>query len=152
MHRGTVYNKLNKELSGSSFQNLGSNKTTVITAYYQIPSKYKHEDTYHKWLVNFFDMDFKCIVYVDQYTLEFLSKSFPPSTRRQYIVRPFTTFATNAWNWTNDEIIDPERGNGHNKLLYQIWNEKLFMVTSYSIVVPDIISKPVTSQRKLWNA
>ena len=33
--------------------------------------------------------------------------------------------------WTMMEELDPERGNGHNRLLYSVWNEKTnFMLTA----------------------
>jgi hypothetical protein len=101
--------------------------TTVVTAYYRIASKHGH-DRYASWIANFLSLPMAVVIFGDADSLEFLERSHPASSMRQYRERPLASFETARWSWMTDEECDHERGIGHNRSLYQLWNEKIFMV------------------------
>ena len=106
---------------------LGNRGTTVVTAFYRISSKYSLR-TYDAWINNFMAMGFRCVVYGDDDAVAYLRASWPATADRVYVVRPLHAFTTARWDWSADEDRDPEQCVGHSKVLYQIWNEKPFLV------------------------
>ena len=104
-------------------------KSTVVSAYYKINSKHTSAK-YEAWIANFMKLatDMNTIIYGDKDSLKLLTTLYPASPVRTYIERPFEDFYTSKWSWAKEEAMDPELSKGHNARLYQIWNEKIFMV------------------------
>lgn len=119
-----------KQETAQNKRNLGSDLTTVVTSYYNIPSKYNHSISYLRWIPNFMAMDFKCVIFVDSFSFRKLSKKWPPTHRRSYLIKEISDFESShgKWNWFAQELLDPEYYMGHNALLYKLWSEKVFMV------------------------
>jgi glycosyltransferase involved in cell wall biosynthesis len=104
-------------------------KSTVVSAYYRISSKHT-TSKYDTWIENFMQMarTMNTIIYGDKDSLKFLKSLYPETPTRIYIERRFEDFYTSKWSWAKEETCDPELAKGHNARLYQIWNEKIFMV------------------------
>lgn len=100
-------------------------RPTVVTCYYRVPSKASHE-RYMEWIANFMAQEFSVVVYGDHDSLPDLMAKWPPSPTRIYQFLPMEEFIVAGWDWSKDAARDHERN--HSVELYQIWNEKIFMV------------------------
>ena len=78
----TEYYPPSWKILSPNYQNLGSDTTTVITAYYLVPSKYASEK-YKLWIRSFMTMNFKVLIFTDKYTAKYLKQSYPPTNRRR---------------------------------------------------------------------
>lgn len=108
----------------------------IVSCYYEIPSK-TSKDHYYTWMDNFMDISVRKVIFTDQRTFETLSKKYPETENRTYILKEISEFRTSEWDWSHDESIDTEKHVGHNRLLYQIWNEKPFFVKSAAELFPQ---------------
>lgn len=102
-------------------------QATVVSCYYKIPSKQTHE-TYMKWIENFMSLNFNCVLFVNKESKDILTRLYPQTDKRIYVEYDFEDFYTSKWDWKEEEARDPNPSVGHNALLYQIWNEKIFFV------------------------
>jgi len=110
----------------SSYPNCSS---TLVTAYYKIPSKHSHTK-YTTWMTNFLSLPDCLVVFVEP-GLEGLVRALRPASLHPYtliIARPLTSFLVhdlaNKTVWDDQEQMDHELAVGHSRLLYWIWNEK----------------------------
>jgi Bacterial protein of unknown function (HtrL_YibB) len=101
-------------------------KTTVVTAYYAVKSKFPAE-TYLNWIRIFMAADLAVVVFGDEPSLALLKAEFPENARRRYRLKPFEQFVTSEWSWETDFDLDEEQSL-HSMELYKIWNEKPFFV------------------------
>lgn len=99
---------------------------TVVTCYYNIPSKFIHE-TYMEWISNFMTMDFKSVIYCDKKSFENLSAIYPVKENRNYRLVEIDDFYVSKFNWDKDYDMDPEKSI-HSIELYKVWAEKVFFV------------------------
>lgn len=109
---------------------IANGTVTVITAYYDIPSK-KPRSEYLKRMENFLPQ-IPCNLYIytsraDYPTLSKLRKSHLPRTK--FIVKEFTELqeARRMELWKQQHKLDREKGY-HSPELYIIWAEKIHMV------------------------
>jgi len=103
--------------------------STLVTAYYKIPSKHSHTK-YTTWMTNFLSLPDCLVVFVEP-GLDGLVRALRPASLHPYtliISRPLTSFLVhdlaNKTVWDAQEQMDHELAVGHNRLLYWIWNEK----------------------------
>jgi glycosyltransferase involved in cell wall biosynthesis len=101
--------------------------TTVVAAYYLIASKHSRLE-YAKWIENFMQMPFESLIFVDRESHDYLSAKYPETERRRYSLLDFSEFTTSRWEWESELRKDLEVGIGHSPKLYQVWNEKPFLV------------------------
>ena len=121
--------------------NIEESSTTVITAFYMIRNKHK---SFHSWIQNFMSMDFKVIIFGDKLSLHYLRKHWPDTNRRLYIQREIREFVTSNWSWDDEVKKDEFFYIGRNAKLYQVYNEKIFMVN-------DVISMdPFSTEVFMW--
>lgn len=118
---------------------------TLVSSYYRIPSKHSHTK-YDEWIDNFMTVTATaaCVIYGDEDSLGFLRAKYPESPTRRYELCPFLAFVTARWNWDKEVAADPETAIGHNARLYQIWAEKIFMVTD------TIHANPYKTNKFVW--
>lgn len=105
---------------------------TVVTCYYQIPSK-QSKEVYHKWIANFMQMNFQVVIFTDQETYEFLNVQYPARKNRIYQVVELKEFVCSQEfcndGWDFGYHLDHELYTvRHSVPLYKVWNEKLFFV------------------------
>ena len=100
---------------------------TVVSCYYLTSSKHSIAK-YMEWIRNFMAMDMKVIIFTNSYSLPALNSLYPETEKRQYKIREINDFYTSRWDWNKEVVMDPEIHVGHNPFLYQIWNEKIFMI------------------------
>ena len=120
----------NPHRSGNDLQTgekFGSQTTTVVTCYYRVASKY-HFAVYDGWIQNFMAMQFRTVIFSNADGIAYLVERWPANENRIYIEKPILKFHTSKWDWAVDEALDPEQCVNHNRRLYQIWNEKIFLV------------------------
>ena len=108
-------------------ERIGSQTTTVVSCYYRVASKY-HFAVYDGWIENFMAMRFRSVIYSDSDGIAYLTDRWPANDNRIYIEKSIAQFHTSKWDWAIDETLDPEQCVNHNRRLYQIWNEKIFLV------------------------
>lgn len=99
----------------------------IVSCYYEVPSKTSKEQ-YYAWMNNFMDISVRKLIFTNNQTFETLSKKYPENENRTYILKEISEFRTSECDWSYDELIDTEKHVGHNRLLYQIWNEKPFFI------------------------
>ena len=104
---------------------------TVVTAYYQISSKYP-SDKYLEWIKKFFQLPCNLYIFSDKNSIETLKQIRNNSNNTYYHELEISDFYTNKYKdlWEHSYKIDPERINGlnHTPELYMIWAEKPFLV------------------------
>ncbi|OWA51039.1 hypothetical protein BV898_15541 [Hypsibius exemplaris] len=103
---------------------------TVVTAYYQIPSKF--DNTQYMIWIKYFLSNIPCHLYIftdDQSlpALEELRMVF--LNRTKFVLRPFDELemSKNMTMWEEEKRLDPEEER-HTKELYALWNEKVNFV------------------------
>jgi len=101
--------------------------TTLVTAYYEIPSK-KSIEQYHQWIKTFMQLECNMIIFTDNKSSEWLCKNYPETSTRKYRLLEISDFTTSKWDYKKDELVDHERCVGHSENLYKVWNEKPFFV------------------------
>lgn len=104
--------------------------TTFVTAYYDIPNKFKTSTVYMEWMQNFlgFVGNMNVVVFSTGNALEQI-KTWIHSERIHCIDLPFEHFTTFQFQQAleHQKNIDPEK-DIHTVELYMIWNEKPFFV------------------------
>ena len=107
--------------------------STLVTAYYRIPSKHSHEE-YLAWMVNLLSLQDCLVVFCSPDQQETLQALRPSSYPTLILPRPISSFLmsnllTKA-EWVEQERRDGERAAtpGHNSKLYRVWNEKTNML------------------------
>ncbi len=98
---------------------------TIVTAYYQIPSK-ASPAIYHSWLKNMLKtIVTPMVIFGDDTSLPILkeARGILPAV---FIRLPLNEFYMTRFQtyWIKDYQRDHERNVGHNPYLYMIWNEK----------------------------
>jgi len=104
-----------------------TDKATVVTSYYRIPSKHSHTH-YEEWIANFMLLTMNVIIYVDAESHNFLRSRYPESQKRKYKVREFKDFKTSKYNWEKEVAKNTKPHPGHNARLFQLWAEKFYFV------------------------
>jgi len=131
----------------SQFRTSAQCNSTVITGYYHIQSKHSHEQ-YLAWMSNMLTIQDCLVIFTDpeeETTIQSMRSAAYPTI---IIPRTIDTFLVSTIvssdEWEVHEALDPERGNGHNRLLYSVWVEKTNMMK----IVADI--NPFSSSYFVW--
>lgn len=107
---------------------------TIVTAYYEVPSK-RTKAEYYKWINNFFQLNCNIVLFTDaahSADMQFLRRGKP----MHIIIREFCDLE--MWKkyfieWHMHYSMDPEQ-KIHSPDLYAIWaNKSLFVEEAYSI-------------------
>ena len=105
-------------------------QVTIVSCFYVIEkSKHRLVD-YVMWMINFFKIKTKKIIFTDQHTYDRLFKQIlDPNT--DFYIYEINDFKMSKWmiefEWLNQHNKDPE-AIIHSKELYKIWNEKTEML------------------------
>ena len=101
-------------------------KITIFTCWYNINNKYNYQ-TYMNWLPNFLGLNINMVIYTDIKSKSIL-ESFREERNTHYIIREIEDFQVYKYlpYWEHCEKIDIEKGGGHNKYLYMVWNERSY--------------------------
>ena len=100
---------------------------TLVTAYYNIKSKYPHQ-VYLDYMENFLTFQ-DCMVIFTSPDMAETIREMRPSSYPTLII-PVELNQTLSYGllteeqWAEEERKDPEQGIGHNRDLYVVWNEK----------------------------
>lgn len=118
-----------------AFQNIRSKEDqdiTVVTAYYQISSKYS-DNTYKRWISDFLRLPCQKLIFTDAESVEQLKKMASLSKRTQFIVQN-----KSEWEvledvplevWEAQVKLDRETANvNHTAWLYALWSQKPYFV------------------------
>lgn len=117
------------------FQNIRSKADqdiTVVSAYYQISSKYS-DDTYKRWIVDFFRLPCHKLIFTDAESVDDLKKMAKVNNHTHFIVQNKM-----EWEvledvpldvWEAQVKMDPETKQvNHTAWLYALWNQKPYFV------------------------
>lgn len=121
--------------------------STMITGYFNISSKFSHEQ-YMEWMTNLLTVQDCLVIFTDPQT-ESTIRSLRPASYPSIVI-PYTidSFLVNtiltSEEWDEQEKMDPEFGIGHNRHLYAVWNEKTNMMK----IVAD--TNPYFSSYFVW--
>ncbi len=118
--------------------------TTIVTAYYTIPSKQSNEK-YLVWIKYFLELPCNMIIYTDEQNYEYIKQCrHNYINKTQVIVKPIEKFFVYRYldYFKYCKEIDCEKY--HSVDLYMIWNEKTFMTYEASI------KNPFNSTYFLW--
>lgn len=114
---------------GNFYQNLcfeNDKKPTVVSAYYQIKSKFKHNN-YYEWANNFLQIPFNLVVYTDKENIEWIRNA---RGKLPIIMIEKSLEELEAYKLKNEyeyfASVDPE--TYHTPELYMIWAEKIKFV------------------------
>lgn len=123
-------------------------EVTVVSAYYNIPSKFNNNQ-YIDWIVNFFNLNCSIIFFSDSETIELIKHKCSDILKCKNIIfinKPFHELY--YWSdkfqkiWANHYELDHEKY--HSPELYAIWNEKP------KFVLHAIDLNPFNSSKFLW--
>lgn len=100
-------------------------KITLVTGYFDMPSKYSHE-TYKNWMKNFLSLDEAMVIFTDDKTFDYI-KSFRKPENTIIIKTSIKNFEVYKYidYWNYCKSIDIEKGH-HSIEMYMIWNEKSY--------------------------
>ena len=102
--------------------------TTFVSAYYDIPNKFKNSTVYMEWMQNFlgFVGNMNLVLFSTGNALEQIKTLTEQNKQIHCIDLPFEHFMTFPFQHAleNQKNIDPEK-DIHTVELYMIWNEKL---------------------------
>jgi len=110
------------------YNNESKNQCTLVTAYYDIKSKFK-KDIYLNWANTFMKIHAPIILYTEAHIVDYI-KSIRGDRPIQINVIPFEEIDT--WkmykeNWVEHFKMDPENAY-HTPELYAVWAQKAFFV------------------------
>jgi hypothetical protein len=124
---------LQNKISGINIEDLKnkSSKTTIVTAYYNIKSKYP-SNTYISWMQNFLKIPCNLVVFTDEGSYDIIKNfriSFGLEHKTVIILKRIEEFYNYKYidYYKYCHSIDIEN-NYHTPELYMIWNEKTYFV------------------------
>ena len=100
---------------------------TLVTAYYEIPSKFSR-DRYMAWATTFLALEAPIVLFTDAPCVDAIREK-RGSRPLHLVVLPFAELETWAYRaeWVAHHALDPEKAV-HSPELYAIWAEKAFFV------------------------
>jgi hypothetical protein len=100
-------------------------KTTLITAYFELPISKKSHDQYIEWMKNMLIIETPMVIFSDEASKP-LIKQIRGTLPSYYVTLDFDDFYTARYETTfyEHQLLDREIAVGHNPQLYMIWNEK----------------------------
>jgi hypothetical protein len=100
-------------------------KTTLITAYFELPISKKSHDQYIEWMKNMLIIETPMVIFSDEASKP-LIKQIRGNLPTYYVTLDFDDFYTARYETTfyEHQLLDHEIHIGHNPQLYMIWNEK----------------------------
>jgi len=134
--------KQNPKLVASRFwgPDYYSQKCTVVSAFYRMPSKFK-EEVYVQWARNFFgSIACHLVIFTEEDCAQLFKEIRAPfSDRTQIIILPRAEWTANKkWGadlWEQQRALDPE-SKIHSADLYKIWYEKKEFVLKAAQINP----------------
>ena len=99
---------------------------TLVTAYFDIPSKFSHQ-TYLKWMENLLSVTDAMIIFTEEKLVDYIKKRrlHAPTHIVTTTIREFKSFKDYGETYWNDQHEkDPESGLHRGYQLYCVWNEK----------------------------
>ena len=140
---------INISTSISSSSSLVTSQTTIVSAYFQIKSKFAKE-TYLEWMENFLSLQDPMVIFTTSDWVQ------PIMSKRQHAVNktllivmklsevPLATNHDTAF-WEHQLEIDPERKRHAGYMVFWVWLSKTYFVTR------AIEMNPFQSQVFLWS-
>ena len=105
-----------------------STSTTIVTAYFDIPSKHTSKE-YDKWMSNMLSLQDAMVIYTTNDMVPTIKRLRAHATERTHIVpmelkdMRMATHYSSAF-WKSQHAMDPERNHHVDLRLYWIWGEK----------------------------
>lgn len=100
-------------------------RTTIVTAYFQLPISKKNHDQYIQWMKNMLFIQTPMVIFSDEISKPLITE-IRGNLPTHYITIDFPDFYTYQYetSFYEHQLIDHEILIGHNPQLYMIWNEK----------------------------
>ena len=103
--------------------------TTIVTAYFDVPSKHSNKQ-YYSWMQNFFSLKDAMVVFTSPNLYPIVANMRKDHMHRTQIITRYLNetlmFREYGENfWIQQHNIDPERKIHKDYYVYVIWNEKL---------------------------
>lgn len=100
-------------------------QTTIVTAYFQLPTAKKPHAQYLEWMQNMLKIQTPMIIFSDVESKSVIQQ-FRGILPTHYITMGFEDFYTYRYDleFCEHQLLDHEIGIGHGAQLYMIWNEK----------------------------
>jgi len=100
-------------------------QTTIVTAYFQLPTAKKSHAQYVQWMQNMLIIQTPMVIFSDEASKPVIQQ-FRGNLPTHYITLRFDDFYTARYDleFYEHQLIDHEIGIGHGSQLYMIWNEK----------------------------
>lgn len=111
---------------GVCYLNSQDERPTVVTAYYQIPSKFGHEQ-YIEWAKNFLTMPFDLVVFTDHENAKWI-KEARGNLPMVLVEKTMEEFYHYKYLAEYKEMAKQDINKKHSPELYMIWAEKLKFV------------------------
>lgn len=125
VHSASFFNNSNNT-SVEELKRRYKTNLTLVTCYYQIPSKFSNE-TYQLWISNFFaNIQGNIIIFTNKVGYEQLKqyKSF----NHVFVIKEMSDFYTSRYDDYFAECLTQDTETGHSVELYKVWNEKSFFL------------------------
>jgi hypothetical protein len=112
-------------------------QTTIVTAYFQLPTAKKPHTQYLQWMQNMLIIQTPMVIFSDEASKPIIQQ-FRGNLPTHYITLDFEDFYTYRYELSFYEsiLIDHEIGIGHSPQLYMIWNEKSNFLKQASKINP----------------
>lgn len=112
-------------------------KTTIVSAYFQLPTAKTSHAQYLKWMQNMLIIQTPMVIFSDEVSKPIIQQ-FRGNLPTHYITLDFDDFYTYRYELSFYEsmLIDHEIGIGHSPQLYMIWNEKSHFLKVASEINP----------------
>ena len=107
---------------------------TIVTAYYQIPSKFDHIQIYRPWIKNMMSLHDNMVIFTEENQLEFIQKARKNKMNKTIIIIqpiaevPIATKLSKRF-WKHQWEINPEREIHKSIHLLWIWLSKTWFVS-----------------------
>jgi len=100
-------------------------RTTIVTAYFQLPIAKKSHDQYIEWMKNMLIIETPMVIFSDKASKP-LIQQIRGHLPTYYAIIDFDDFYTARYetSFYEHKLLDHEIGIVHNPQLYMIWNEK----------------------------
>ena len=126
-------------LVGNRFPKETRNTNTIVTAYFEIKSKYPSKH-YFKWIKNFLTIRDPLVIITSESLKEFMIKNRPKELKTKIIVRDMSHFMVRERYgdkfWEHQHQIDIEKNIHKGEYLYWIWDEKSEWLKQIALMNP----------------
>ena len=116
-----------------------SKKSTIITAYFEIKSKYPSHH-YFKWIKNFLTIKDPVVIITSASLKQFMIENRPPHLQTKIIIRNMSQFFVRKRYgdafWEKQHMIDIEKKIHKGEYLYWIWDEKSHWLKEIALLNP----------------